>query len=218
MTDEDLKELVASLAIAQQKTDVQLDKVSKSITELTEQQKKTDAQLAKTDAQLAKTDAQLAKTDAQLAKTSAKVDRISDLIGNISNNHGDATEEFFYRSLLKNTVLGNMQFEAVDRNVQRNKGHLQDEFDLVLFNGDSIAVIEIKHKTHPNEIDKMLHKKLPNFRALYPNYKNLKLYGAIASMVSNDKLIAKAKEAGLFFLTQQGEHVVLANDEVRAFF
>ncbi len=196
MTDEELKELVASLAIAQQKTDIQL---------------------AKTDVQLARTDVQLAELTEQQKQTDAKIDRISDLVGNISNNQGDATEEFFYRSLLENACLGDIHFDVIDRNLQRHKGKLQDEFDLVLINEENVAIIEIKHKAHPNLIDKMLNKKLPNFRALFPYYEKLKLYGAIASMVSNYELLEKTKEAGLFFLTQQGQHVVLANDKVKAF-
>ena len=63
----------------------------------------------------------------------------------------------------------------------------------------------------------MLERKLPNFRTLFPYYKDYKLYGAIASMVSNNSLIEKSKQAGLFFLTQQGDHILLANDKVRSF-
>jgi len=203
MTDEELKELVASLAIAQQKTDVQLAK--------------TDAQLAKTDAQLARTDVQLAKTDAQLAKTSAKVERIATLVGNISNNQGDSAEEFFYRSLADNAYLGDMHFDIIYRNLPSKKGNLQDEFDIVLANEHSVAIIEVKQKAHPTLIDEMLEKKLPNFRILFPYHKEQKLYGAIASMVSNDELVEKAKDAGLFFLTQKGNHIVLVNDKVKDF-
>ena len=175
MTDEELKKLVASLAIAQQ------------------------------------------KTDTQLRKTDAKIDKIAKLVGNISNNQGDSTEEFFYRSLLKNANLGNLHFDTVYRNLPSHKGKLQDEFDIVLVNSDSVAIIEIKHKAHPNLIDDMLERKLPNFRILFPFYQKQKLYGVIASMVSNNKLIEKAKDAGLFFLTQQGQHVILVNDKVRSF-
>ena len=63
----------------------------------------------------------------------------------------------------------------------------------------------------------MLKRKLPNFRTLFPYYQDFKLYGAIASMVSNDALVEKSKQAGLFFLTQQGDHVVVASDNVRSF-
>lgn len=60
-------------------------------------------------------------------------------------------------------------------------------------------------------------EKSPDFRIIFPYYKNHKLYGAIASMVSNDELIARTKPTGLFFLTQKGQHVILVNDKVKAF-
>jgi hypothetical protein len=210
MTDEELKRLVASLAIAQQKTDAQLAKTDVQLA-------KTDAQLAKTDAQLARTDAQLARTDANLDKLSAKIDRVSTLVGNIANNQGDVAEEFFYRSFLNNPYLGKIHFDTVYRNLPAKKNKLEDEFDVVLVNKNSIVIAEIKQKAHPNLIEDMLTRKLPNFRILFPYYKKLKLYGVIASMVSNQSLIKKCKAAGLFFITQQGEHVVLANDKVKVF-
>jgi len=55
----------------------------------------------------------------------------------------------------------------------------------------------------------IINTKLPNFRTLFPYYNNLKWYGAVASIVSNDTLIKKAKQAGLFFLTQQGDYAGL---------
>ena len=218
MTDGELKKLVASLAIAQQKTDEQFKETS---AQFKEQAKETSAQFKETSAQFKaqakETSAQIRETGAQLKKTDAKIDRIAKLVGNISNNQGDSTEEFFYRSLLKNSILGNLHFDAVYRNLPSHKGKLQDEFDIVLVNDDSVAIVETKHKAHPNLIDDMLKKKLPNFRILFPFYQKQKLYGVIASMVSNNKLIEKVKEAGLFFLTQQGQHVVLVNDKVRSF-
>ncbi|MCK5720178.1 MAG: hypothetical protein KAH84_09565 [Thiomargarita sp.] len=182
MTDNELKELVASLAIAQQKTDVQM-----------------------------------AKTDAQMAKTDAKLDRIAALVGNIANNQGDSAEEFFYQSFINNPNLGKIHFDTIYRNLPANTKKLQDEFDIVLVNETSIAIVEVKHKAHPKLIDDMLTRKLPNFRTLFPYYKELKLYGVIASMISNNKLIEKAKTAGLFFITQQGNHVVLVNDKAKVF-
>ncbi|MCK5876542.1 MAG: hypothetical protein KAG43_02815, partial [Candidatus Marithrix sp.] len=126
-------------------------------------------------------------------------------------------EEFFYRSLISDPNLGKIHFDTIYRNLPANKKNLQDEFDIVLVNKTSIAIVEVKHKAHPKLVDDMLARKLPNFRTLFPYYKDLKLYGVIASMVSNSKLIEKAREAGLFFLTQQGNHVVLVNDEAKAF-
>jgi len=232
MTDKELKELVAGLAIAQQKNEVQFAetdaKIAKAMAEVAEQHKKNEVQFAETDAKIAKvmaevaeqqkkTDIQLAKTDANLDKLSAKVDRVTTLVGNIANNQGDSAEEFFYRSLLDNAYLGDMHFDTIYRNLPSHKGKLQDEFDVVLVNDNSVAIVEIKQKAHPNLINDMLERKLPNFRTLFPYHQEQKLYGVIASMVSNDTLVEKAREAGLFFLTQKGQHVVLVNDKVKAF-
>lgn len=181
MTDDELKALFASLAIAQ--------------CELTEQQKRTDIQLA--------------KTDAQLAKTSQKLDRLGELVGNISNNQGDIAEEFFFRSFIKNPRLGTIKFDSVSRNLNNQIGNLQEEYDLVLINGDSLAVIEVKAKAHINDLEKMISRKMANFPKLFKIYKDYHIYAGIATLVTNETLIEKAKELGLFLLTQQGEHMAI---------
>lgn len=188
MTDDELKALVASLAVSQK--------------ELTEQQKRTDEQLAKTDAQLA-------KTDAQLAKTSQKLDRLGELVGNISNNQGDIAEEFFFQSFVKNPVLGDIKFDSVSRNLNNHIGNLQEEYDLVLINGDTLAIIEVKAKAHVNDLEQMINRKMANFPKLFNAYRNYHYYGGIATLVTNEMLIEKARELGLFLLTQQGDHTAI---------
>lgn len=191
MTDDELRQLVASIAIAQK--------------ELTEQQKRTDIQLAKTDAQLA-------KTDAHLAKVSRKLDRLGELVGNISNNQGDIAEEFFYQSLLKKPELGSLKFDSISRNLNNHIGNIQEEYDLVLMNGNSLAVIEVKAKAHPKDLEAFVQRKMVNFPKLFKGYKNYQRYAGFATLVSNEALVAKAQELGLFLLTQRGKHRILAQE------
>lgn len=188
MSDEELKALIASVFVAQK--------------ELAEQQKRTDEQLAKTDAQLA-------KTDEQLAETSRKLDRLGELVGNISNNQGDIAEEFFYRSFLKSPTLGEIRFDSVSRNLNNQIGNLQDEYDLVLTNGDVLAIIEVKAKAHVNDLEHMISRKMVNFPRLFKVYRDFHRYAGIATLVTNPELIEKAKELGLFLLTQQGDHTTI---------
>jgi len=42
-------------------------------------------------------------------------------------------------------------------------------------NENSVAIVEIKQKAHPNLIDDMLDRKLPNFRTLFPYHQEQKL-------------------------------------------
>jgi len=250
MTDQELKDLIASFAVTHEKsvaeadrrfarleaqfaeTDAKFDKrfaetdakLNKFFAETNAQLAKTDAQLArtdaqlaKTDAQLAKTDAQLAKTDAQLAKTDAQLKKLSDMVGGTVNNQGQAVEEFFYRSLAKQLRVSNMKFDVIYRNLTGHIKGLQDEFDIVLANGDTLALFEVKTKAHTSLVETMLQRKIPNLRKVLPNFKNYKIYAGIASLVTYDELIEEVKKHGLFLLTQHGRHLEVVNEEVAYF-
>jgi len=209
-TDAKLNKLFAETNAQFAKTDAQIAKTDAQLA-------KTDAQLAKTDAQLAKTDAQLAKTDAQLAKTDARLKKLSDMIGGTVNNQGQVVEEFFYRSLAKQLRVGDIKFDAIYRNLTGQAKGVQDEFDIVLANGDTLALFEVKTKAHPNLVEVMLRRKIPNLRKVLPHFKNYKVYAGIASLVTYNELIEEVEKHGLFLLTQQGNHLEVVNDQVTCF-
>ncbi len=181
MTDDELKELVASLAVAQKKTD--------------EQMKRTDEQLKRID---------------------EKLERIGIRVGNISNNQGDVVEEFFlqadvadeffFNSLVKDNHLGPIHFEDITMNMQKHRGNIQEEYDLVMTNGDAVGIIEVKYKAHEKDLDK-LERKMRHFKKLFPIYNAYKLYGAIASFHINDDAKRQALERGFFVLQRSGEVV-----------
>jgi len=196
MTDQELKDLVASIAVTVQNLAIQS---------------------AKTDEQLAKTDKQLAQTDAQLAKTDAKLNKLAKLFGDVNNNRGEMAEDFFFTSLNKKPTIADITFETVHRNFHGSKGKIQDEFDLVLINGDSLALIEIKNKAHLKLVDQILEKKIPNFKILFPQFAHYKIYAGIASMITYDELREKTEENGLFLLTQQGKHLEITTQSMHTF-
>ena len=164
MTDEELKALVAELAIAQKITD--------------EQMKRTDE----------------------------KLERIGISLGNVTNNQGDVAEEFFFNSLIKNNHLGSIHFDDVVKNMEKHRGQLQEEYDLVMTNGDAVAIVEVKYKAHENDLDK-LDRKMTNFKKLFPIYQHYKQYGAIATFHINDAAKQEALKRGYFVLQRSGDLV-----------
>lgn len=188
MTDQELKDLVASLASSQ----------------------------AKTDAQLAKTDAQLAKTDAQLAKTDAKLDRLANLYGGVADNQGSAAEEFFFNSLSQSKQIGSIHFDAVLPKVYGGKIGAQQEYDLVLLNGDSAAIVEVKYKVHPSSLEQ-LQKQLALFKVHFPEHKDVKLYGGVAGFSVPDEVTEQAHASGYFVLKRQGETFAVDAQKMKAF-
>ena len=120
MTDNELKELVAGLAISQ----------------------------AKNEEQFERTEAQMRETGAQMKRTDATLERMGITLGNVTNNIGSITEEYFYNSLLEKPVFGGVMYNKVRRNIGGVGLKSEDEFDIVMYNGDSIALIECKNKAH----------------------------------------------------------------------
>lgn len=85
MTDDELKALVASLAIDQK--------------ELTKKMAQTDEKIASLFVAQKQTDEQMKHTDEQMKHTDDRLDKLRELIGNMGRNQGDVTEEFFYNGL-----------------------------------------------------------------------------------------------------------------------
>jgi len=169
MTDDELKALVASLAVSQKHTDEQIK-----------------------------------KTDEQMKKTDEKLERMGIYLGNVTRNQGDVAEEFFFNSLANEPRLGSIYFDDVTRNMQKHRHAVQEEYDLFLTNGDTIAIIEVKYKAHSNDLNK-LDRKMGNFKLLFPIYKDYKLYGALASFYINDDTKKEALERGYFVLQRSGD-------------
>jgi hypothetical protein len=184
MTDDELKQLVASLAIAHQETEKEVNKL------IIAQQ----------------------ETNKQFQETDKRLDKLGKLIGNISNNQGDIAEEFFYRSFKRHPVLNDIHFDKVSRHLKNCIKGIEDEYDIVLINGDCVAIIEVKAKAHINDLEKMMPKKVINFPLLFSHYKDYKLYAGVATLVTNSELIEKARELGLFLITQQGKHTAIVNN------
>jgi hypothetical protein len=146
------------------------------------------------------------KTDEQLKETDRKLQKVSDLLGGIGQNQGHVTEEFFFNSLIDDPHLGGIHFDDITKNSDKRRGKLQEEYDIVMTNGDAIGIVEVKYKVHENDLSK-LERKMRNFKTLFPVYQNYKLYGAIASFHINDDAKKDALERGFFVLQRKGEVV-----------
>ena len=186
MTDQELKDLVASLAISQKETD--------------EQMKETNEQMK--------------ETNKQMKETDRKLRRLEQLVGGIANNQGSVAEEYFVNSLKDTLKIGELNFDAILTNVRLKTKKTNDEFDILLVNGSSVAIIEVKYKVHPKDLEK-LPKKIENLKKL-PQYKQYKIYAGLAGFYIPDELIEEAKEKGYFILQRKGDLIETITTNLKA--
>jgi len=212
MTDDELKALIASIALVQKETGEEIKALAVAQKETGEQIKRTDEQINRTDEQINRTDEQMKRTDEQMKRTDEKLERIGINLGNIGQNQGDVAEEFFFQSLIKDNRLGKIYFDDVVKNMEKHRGQIQEEYDLVMTNGDVIAVVEVKYKAHKNDLDK-LDRKMKHFKQLFPIYQSFKQYGAIAAFHINNDAKEEALRRGYFVLQRSGDLVHTESSE-----
>lgn len=168
---------------------------------------------AKTEAQFALTEAQMAASDARFE---AKLDRLSALYGGVADNLGSVAEEFFYNSLCRNPVIGDIKYDRVSPNVIAGNKGKQVEFDMVLVNGNSVALLEVKHKAQLSALDQ-LEKQIKRYREVFPEHANYKLYGGVAGLSVPSDTVEEAHKRGMFVLKQQGDVFAVDTEAMRAF-
>jgi hypothetical protein len=187
MTDQELKDLVASLAVKSDRLDAQ--------------QAKTGAELADLARALVQGQAQ---TRSEVEETARVVKEVSRRMGSMASNQGDVAEEFFYNTLFDKPEVGGIRFDRVLKNISGGKPGHQAEFDVVMHNGASMAIVEIKYKAHLNDIEQ-IERQLERYRDIFPEYKDYKLFGGIAGLSMPDDVASAARDKGLFVLKRKGE-------------
>jgi len=166
---------------------------------------------------------QLHKEIAAMQKENAlQIKAMQREIGGISNSNGELAEEFFYNSLKETMTFAGIRFDVISdkfggRRILPDKTEIKAQFDIVLHNGKSIALIEAKYKANLKDVKELVEKKVPNFKFLYPEYATRKLYLGIGSLVLKDRVIQEAKKLGIGLMRQRGDAVEYKTDWVRAY-
>jgi hypothetical protein len=158
----------------------------------------------------AETEIQLAKTDAQLAKTNK-------VLSGIGFNLGTAAEEYFYYALEEKMRMGGIKYKEIEQNLKSKTKKLEDEFDIVMYNGNSIGIVEVKHKVHPTDIQKLISKKAENFRILFSDYKDYKIYLGIAGFSIPKEVEEEARTHGVAILRQKGDMLEMEDNNLKVY-
>ncbi len=172
--------------------------------------KVTNEQFHETEKQFKEIAKQSKETDKKFAETDKKIDKLAKLYGGVSENSRDVAEEFFRRGLEGKKDLFGIPFDQVAHLEKRTK-KLQGEYDIVLYNGDVMIVIEVKYKLHPDDVEDFIKRKLPNFKPLFSEYKDKKIIGGVAAMSVPNHSRELALKNGLLLLTQSGDNIAVAN-------
>ncbi len=168
MTDDELKELVASLAIAQRETDRQL------------KESKLDV------------DRQFKKTDRQLKELGVQIGGIGNKFGSFTEGLAfPAMEKILKQEFGLERISSRVKSSKDDRTLEIDVlGYSNGE-------NNKVVVVEIKSHLRLRDIEQVL-KILEEFRNFFPEYADKQLYGMIAVVDASKETLQKVLDAGLY--------------------
>jgi hypothetical protein len=185
---------------------------------LKESQTKFDQRMKKSDVEFKKSKKNYEKRMAKYEEDYQKrMKKMEENMGNWSNNHGSFAEEYFFNSFENNkrNFFGE-QFNRIRKNVNPVEKHLEDEYDIVMYNDSYVAIVETKFKAHKNDIPQIL-KKAETFKILCPSYKDFKIYLGLASLNFYKELEQECINQGIAIIKQVGDTVVIRDEHLKVF-
>ena len=140
-------------------------------------------------------------------------------IGGMGNNNGAFAQEFFFNAIFYGErKLFGQEFDDAMTEVRKyfKKGGSKSEFDIVLFNGKSICIVEVKYKADTDDA-RNLPEKEKSFRAGFPEHADKKLYLALASMSFDKHVENECKKQGLAMIKQVGDTIEIYDENMKVF-
>ena len=176
-------------------------------------------QIRETWQQIRETDQQMKENDRIFHEKCDRLDKMFDQtreqIGGITRSNGEFCEEYFVNAFQNNPTFLGEKFDYVQADLKPHPIIVNDQYDLVLSNGSTIALIEMKYKAGTDDVGRMF-RKLESYRANFPMYKDYKTYLALASFRFSADVRKRADEMGIVLIQQQGKKIEVISEKVRA--
>lgn len=200
MTDNELKDLVASLAIAQKETDNELKTLAATISSA---QHETDRQISELRASQQETDRQLKETDRQLKETDRQLRRqlkeLGKQIGGLGEKFGGFTEGMAFPSMTK-ILSEQFGMEVITPRVKARKDGDTLELDVLAYANSTrneVYVVEVKSHLRPEGLEQ-IQQILQRFRRFFPEHNDKRLYGILAVVDAPGDLRQEALSQGIY--------------------
>jgi hypothetical protein len=177
----------------------------------------TDRQMKETDRQIKETKALIKKTGEQIKETGEQMKETDRRLGAWANNYGTFAEEYFFNSFeYGNQNFFGETFDEIEKNLKIRKNKVRYEYDIVMYNCSSIAIIEVKYKAHLNDIPSII-KQAETFRYVCPEFHDFKIYLGLASLSFYPELEQECMTQGIAIIKQVGDSVVINDSKLKVF-
>lgn len=145
-----------------------------------------------------------AKREKFLYKLDRRLDKIAKMVGAMGNTDGRIAEEFFYLALRRAPHIGSLEFDDIRANVTAGRRGKSAEYDILMANGEFVAIVEVKRNLRESGVEKMREVLVPNFRFLFRELSDKILVPTVSGITANSNAVTLAHECGYALLLPDG--------------
>ncbi len=131
--------------------------------------------------------------------------------GDLANRLGTLIEDIVapaFPDVIKRRF--SMEIEDMMVRRRRRQGELRDEFDLIADVGENVFVVEVKSRYRSKDVD-TFSQKLDRFNRLFPEYKDKRIVGVIASLYLDESVIRYATNKRYYAMGMKGDYMDFLN-------
>ena len=155
--------------------------------------------------------------DRLMKEVNESILKVSKQMGGIDENQGHHAEQFFQSVFKKKLEFGKIKYDEMIPNLAYKGKKDEIEFDIALVNGDSIALIEVKNRIHPDFVIELAEKRIEKFRKYFYEFDNYDVYLGIAGFSFSDEVLDRASSYGIGIVRQVGEGVEIDANNLKVY-
>jgi len=168
-----------------------------------------------------KSEEEWAKSRADWEETKRVLKAAGIELNGISKSNGRAAESMVYDFFEGRMMFAGTAFDEIQWGINRKKklpngNKIEGEYDIVLYNGSAIGLIEAKYRVRLEDLDRLINEQLPRFKELFPQFGDFKFYLGLGGMSFDDGVEKEALRRGVGTLKLGGGAVEIDEKNVKA--
>jgi Holliday junction resolvase len=147
------------------------------------------------------------ETDAKFKETDARIKKAFDLF---ESQWGKLIESLVEGDLVRILQERGIQVHATSTRRKGSYGGENYEFDVIAHNGEEIVVVEVKTTLRIKHVNRFI-ERLNRVKTWLPEYKNARVYGAVAFLRADEESDIFAERQKLFAIRATGDSAAIVN-------
>jgi hypothetical protein len=214
MTDIELKELVASLAVRQTDSEQRMDRAERYLEQAGRDLAESAERHKEIHQSLAESAERRKEIDRERQETWRQIKELGKQIGGLGQKFGGFTEGMAYPSM-KKILEQKFHMDTVSPRVSSRKNGRTMEVDVLAYSNSAVNevyVVEVKSHLRDDGVDQML-QILREFHHFFPSHEGKKVYGILAAVDFPDDIRDRVLREGIYLACIHDENFELTVPE-----